>query len=127
MAPLAALELGLIFKDKALQLIDMETSTIKKEDAMSNRSIFKVQRRASDKNEDKNDDIEELLKISETYLNRSTNNYSKYLNETTLHMRAYNALTIIDESRKKRNRRAKDKKSLNRENSHASIASLLLI
>lgn len=127
MAPLAALELGLIFKEKGLKLIENEINESKKSDN-NEGNIFKLQRKKSDKklNIDENDEIEEIFRIAEKYLTRATNNYSKYLNETMIHMRSYNALVIIQENRKRRSKVAKDK-MLNRESSHASISSLLLI
>lgn len=130
---MASLELGLIFKEKALKLIESNEDAENEKDANADANkdakkiIFEVQKRQSVSRKDSviADDIEEIFNISEQYLNRATNNYSKYLNETAVHMRSYNALMIIEENRKKRIKILKNK-SLNRQDS-VSIASLLLV
>ena len=117
-APLASLELGLIFKEKAMDMVTEEAvgNNNNQEKVVRKRNSMKV-------NED---EIEQLFKVSESYLTRATNNYTHYLNETVIHMRSYNAITVIEEIKKKRNKRSKDK-LLNRESSSGSIVSLLLI
>lgn len=126
MAPLASLELGLIFKEKSLRMVDEEDVNIETPPNRRKSSNTKFDKKKHSKHTvDSNDDIESMLTLSETYLTRATNNYSHYLNETVIHMRSYNAMTIIQECRKRRS--LKERGGGKNLKSHGSIASLLLI
>ena len=125
-APLASLELGLIFKEKSLRMIDEEDADIETPPNGIKSSKKKFDKKRHSKNTvDSSDEIESMLTLSETYLTRATNNYSHYLNETVIHMRSYNAMTIVQECRKRRS--LKERGGGKNLKSRGSIASLLLI